>query len=82
MLIDKILLFKSGWSRRDHPNLKFLWYEDMKVDLVPVIRDMCAFTGRHLTEYKILLLDDALYVDNFRQADEDFSLVIINELLH
>ena len=46
--------------------MKFLWYEDMKKDLIPVLRGLCAFTGRHLTEYRILKLDDFVYVDNFR----------------
>ena len=46
--------------------MKFLWYEDMKKDLIPVLRDLCKFTGRHLTEYRILKLDDFVYVDNFR----------------
>ena len=59
---------QSGWARKDHPNLMFLWYEDMKKDLIKVIRDVCKFTGHHLTDYKVLVLDDALYIDNFRSA--------------
>ena len=62
------MVLKSGWSRRNHPNLKFLWYEDMKKDLVPVIRETAEFLGRHLTELKVLQLDDALYIDNFRSG--------------
>ena len=46
--------------------MKIIWYEDMKKDLIAIIRDMCKFVGKHLTEYRILKLDDHLYIDNFR----------------
>ncbi len=46
--------------------MMFLTYRDMKKDLIKVIKDISAFTGHYLTQYKILLLDDALYIDNFR----------------
>ena len=39
----------------------------MKSDLISVIRDMAKFLGKHLTQLKILQLDDILYIDNFRQ---------------
>ena len=52
---------------RSHPNFRFVWYEDMKADLQKVIRETCAFTGYHLTDLKVLQLDDLLYVDNFRK---------------
>ena len=39
----------------------------MKSDLISVIRKMSKFLGKHLTELKILELDDFLYIDNFRQ---------------
>ncbi len=46
--------------------MKILWYEDMKKDLMAIIRDIAQFLGKHLTEYRILKLDDHLYIDNFR----------------
>ena len=39
----------------------------MKKDLIRVIRDMSKFLGYHLTELKILTLDDHLYIDNLRK---------------
>ena len=39
----------------------------MKKDLIAVIQDVCLFTGRHLTQLKVLELDDAMYIDNFRK---------------
>ena len=47
--------------------MKFIWYEDMKKDLQKIIRELSKFTGYHLTDYRVLLLDDHLYVDNFRK---------------
>ncbi len=48
--------------------MKILWYEDMKKDLIAVIRDVAKFLGKHLTKYRILKLDDHLYIDNFRNV--------------
>ena len=63
--------FKSAWKYKDHPNMKILWFEDMKKDLVSVIKDVASFTGYHITQYKTLLLDDHLFIDNFRQLMVD-----------
>ena len=46
--------------------MKIIWYEDMKADLISIIREMATFLGKHLTELKVLELDDFLYIDNFR----------------
>jgi hypothetical protein len=47
--------------------MKILWFEEMKKDLISVIRDTSKFLGKHLTDYRVLQLDDHLYIDNFRQ---------------
>ena len=39
----------------------------MKEDLISVIKAVAHFLGYSLTENKILLLDDLLYIDNFRK---------------
>ena len=39
----------------------------MKKDLISVIRDVAQFIGYHLTELKILQLDDLLYIDTLRK---------------
>ena len=62
------IFLQSIWKHKDHPNLKIIWYEDMKENLIQVIREVASFTGYHLTELKILQLDDHLYIDNFRQV--------------
>ena len=68
--INYLLLFsilQSAWKRKDHPNLKIMWFEDMKKDLISVIKDVAKFIGYHMTELKVLQLDDHLYIDNFRE---------------
>ena len=39
----------------------------MKRDLISIIRDTSKFLGYHLTELKILILDDYLHIDNLRK---------------
>ena len=63
-----MIFLQSCYKHKDHPNMKIIWYEDMKRDLINVIRDMAKFLGKHLTEYRILKLDDHLYIDNFRKV--------------
>ena len=47
--------------------MKIMWYEDMKRQLIPVIKDVAKFLGYHLTELKVLELDDHLFIDNFKK---------------
>ena len=63
---------KDAWVKKDHPNLKFLWYEDLKKNLMGVTRDLSKFLGRHLTELKILQIDDFLYIENYREFRSKF----------
>jgi len=60
-------MLKSAWRFKDHPNMKIMWYEDMKRQLIPVIKDVAKFLGYHLTELKVLELDDHLFIDNFKK---------------
>ena len=48
--------------------MKILWFEDMKKDLIPVIKDVCTFTGYQLTQDKILKLNDHLTFDQMKKA--------------
>ena len=38
---------------RHHSNMKIVWYEEMKKDLIGIIREMSKFLGYHLTELKV-----------------------------
>ena len=59
--------FQSAWKRKDHPNMKMIWFEDIKKDMISVIKDVSQFIGYHMTQLKVLQLDDHLYIDNFRK---------------
>ena len=77
------LMLKSGWSRRYHPSLKLLWFEDMKRDLVPIIKDLCNFTGYQLTPEKVNELDKIVHIDRVRargveSAPEDKKEIVRN----
>ena len=50
------LFSQDAWQYKNRPNFKMMWYEDMKRDLITVIRDLTRFLGYHLTELKILTL--------------------------
>ena len=39
---------KSGWGRRGHPNLKFVWFEDLKRETAETIRDDYIATRQHV----------------------------------
>ena len=58
----------SGWSRRNHPNLKFVWFEDMKSDIGKIIDEMSLFLKSPLSsESKKSGLISHLHIDNFRK---------------
>ena len=57
----------QAWSLRYHPNLKFMWFEDMKKDLVPVIKDLCYFLTCPLSSEKIETLNTWMQIDNVRR---------------
>ena len=40
----------------------------MTKNMIKSIREVTSFTGYHLTELKVLQLDDLLFIDNFRKA--------------
>ena len=46
-------MLKSAWKRRNHPNLRILWFEEMKSDMMRIIRDIANFIGYPMTEYKV-----------------------------
>ena len=59
--------------------MKIVWCEEMKKDMMTVIRDISRFIGYHMTVYKILKLDDLLYIDNFREVMGDMNAKLIRK---
>ena len=57
---------EEGWALKDHPNLLFLFYEDIKKDMKKVIMKVSKFLDSPLTEEQIEILEDHLNIKNFR----------------
>ena len=60
------LHLEEAWEKRNHPNMLFLFYEDMKRDLGSVIDQVCKFLDSPLTKEKKDQLIDHLDIKNFR----------------
>ena len=58
---------QQGVAAKNHPNVKFLWYEDMKRDLPKAIREVAKFLGKELNESQVAALADYLDVKNMKQ---------------
>jgi len=56
----------SGWKVRNHPNVKFLWFEDMKKDQRQIIEDLSVFLNHPLTTELVDQLVDHLKFDNMK----------------
>ena len=46
-------MLESGWKRRNHPNMKFFWYEEMKKDQKKILKEICNFINYNLSEEQI-----------------------------
>merc|ERR1712137_475305 len=54
----------EGWAKREHPNVLFLFYEDMKRNLRGEIVKVCTFLGKTLSEQQLELLTRHLHFDS------------------
>ena len=46
-------MLESGWKRRNHPNIKFFWYEELKKDQKKILIEICKFINYNLSEEQI-----------------------------
>ncbi|XP_043231719.1 sulfotransferase 1C4-like [Amphibalanus amphitrite] len=58
---------KEAWEKKDHPNLLFLFFEDLKSDLKGNIRRVGDFLGKTLSEEQVEQLYEHLKFDNFKK---------------
>ncbi|XP_022192769.2 sulfotransferase 1C4 [Nilaparvata lugens] len=68
----------QAWAKRNHPNLLFLFYEDMVQDLPKNIEKVAEFLGKKLTADQISRLTDHLHIDNFKKNVVLHPKVVIN----
>ena len=64
---------KSGWSRRNHPNLKFIWYEDLKRDTPGEIEAIGEFLGQKLTKEQVKSLCHTTNIDTMRERSRNLA---------
>ncbi|CAD0196950.1 unnamed protein product [Chrysodeixis includens] len=58
---------KEAWNLRHHPNMLFLFYEDVTKDKPAAIRRIAAFFGKTITEEQVARLSDHLDIKNFKK---------------
>ena len=58
---------KSGWKHRSHPNMKFVWYEDMKKNTAKEVSSMATFVNHPMSEDKIGELVEHLKFSNMKE---------------
>ena len=54
-------------SRKSHPNLKMVWYEEMKADFKSVLRGLAVHTSVELSEAQLDTLVGHLSIDSMRK---------------
>lgn len=57
---------KEAWTQRHHPNLLFIFYEEMQQDLFQAILKIAKFLGKTYTNEEIWRLTEYLDIANFR----------------
>ncbi|CAB3255262.1 unnamed protein product [Arctia plantaginis] len=57
---------KEAWEKRNHPNMLFLFYEDLSKDLNASISRVADFLGKKITQEESVRLYEHLSFDNFK----------------
>ncbi|KPJ06272.1 Sulfotransferase 1C4 [Papilio machaon] len=58
---------KEAWELRNHPNVLFLFYEDLSKDLAACAHRIAKFLNKEVTDEQIEKLCDHLKIDNFKK---------------
>ncbi|XP_068242967.1 sulfotransferase 1A1-like [Palaemon carinicauda] len=61
---------KEAWEKRHHPNLHFIFYEDMQANLPEELKRLDAFLGPHLTEAQLEAIGHYASFDRMREREE------------
>lgn len=57
---------KEGWAHRNHPNVLFMFYEDLIKDLPGAIRNVAKFMDKTVNEDQVARLAEHLNIRNFK----------------
>ncbi len=58
--VTQYFFLQSGWNRRNHPNVKFIWFEDMKKNQREIIEESADFLGFHLTTKQVRCINTGI----------------------
>ncbi|XP_046448178.1 sulfotransferase 1B1-like isoform X1 [Daphnia pulex] len=59
----------DAWSKRHHPNMHFMFYEDMKKDLRGEIEKVATFLGKSYSDEQLGKLTEHLKFENFQKNE-------------
>jgi len=59
----------DAWNKRHHPNMLFIFYEDLKSDLQGQLEKMAKFLGKDLSEDQLNRLMEHLKFENIRKNE-------------
>ncbi|KAL4719856.1 hypothetical protein ACJJTC_011244 [Scirpophaga incertulas] len=68
---------RRSWAMRHHPNMLFLFYEDLLKDLPSAVKQVAKFLGKTMTEEQISRLCTHLSFDNFKNNKSVNGQVLI-----
>ncbi|XP_033211653.1 sulfotransferase 1E1-like [Belonocnema kinseyi] len=57
---------KEAWAQKDHPNVLFMFYEEMQADLLSSIKKISNFLGKVYSDEELSKLLDYLDIKNFK----------------
>lgn len=57
---------REAWERRQHPNLLFVTYEQLKADLSSTIKKVASFLGKQVTSDQLEKLSSHLHIDSMK----------------
>ncbi|KAL4714529.1 hypothetical protein ACJJTC_006575 [Scirpophaga incertulas] len=79
---------KESWDQRHHPNMLFIFYEDLLKDLPSVVKRVADFLGKSMTEGQISSLCEHLSFDNFKKNNSvnghilrNFNITTLDHIL-
>lgn len=67
---------KSGWAYKDHPNFRFVWFEDMKKDIRKEVVATCDFINHPLPTDKLDILLEHI---SFKSMKKNMAINIQSE---
>ncbi|KAI5632729.1 sulfotransferase domain-containing protein [Phthorimaea operculella] len=70
---------KEAWNCRHHPNMLFLFYEELNKDLPATVRKVAKFLNKEYAEEQIAGLCDHLSIDSFKK-NKSVNLDDVKEL--